>query len=158
MCIPEQTFEGFHFKHDNEVWCSRPSQSYLSENPSPTISLSAMPSGRQPSLCVPFFPAVVYSLSRLFSMKPRHGDKHCLRLGKRCIINLFLSLFLCCGCRIGLWFFWNQEESTKTAKTASQYYAFSSYLWAPIKTHAFYVLFLCPLHLCILNATRKGLR
>lgn len=113
-----------------------------------------MPRGRKPSLCVPFYPAVVYSLSCLFSMKPGDDDKHCLHLGECCAINLFLSLFLCCGSGFDCGFL-KFREKHKTAKMASQYYTFSSYLWAPIKTHAFYVLILCPLHLCILNATER---
>ncbi len=119
-----------------------------------TIPLSAMPRGRKPSLCLPFYPAVVYSLSRLFSMKPRDDDKHCLHLGERCTINLFLSLLLCCGSGLDCGFLKSREKH-KPATTASQYYTFSCYLWAPIKTHAFYVLILCPLHLCILNVTER---
>ncbi len=113
-----------------------------------------MPRGRKPSLCLPFYPAVVYSLSRLFSMKPRDDDKHCLHLGERCTINLFLSLLLCCGSGLDCGFLKSREKH-KPATTASQYYTFSCYLWAPIKTHAFYVLILCPLHLCILNVTER---
>lgn len=113
-----------------------------------------MPRGRMPSLCVPFYPAGVYSLYCLFFMKPGDDDKHCLHLGERCTINLFLSLFLYCGSEFDCGFL-KFREKHKKAKTASPYYTFSSYLWAPIKTHAFYVIILCLLLLCILNVTER---
>lgn len=112
------------------------------------VPLNSVPTGQKP-----------YSLSLLFSIKLRGDNKHCFHLGQSCTINLFLSLLPGCGSGSDCGFLKSEKEreKRKPAKTASQYYTFSSYLWAPIKTHAFYVLILCPLHLSILNATRKAL-